>query len=290
MEESIYKKNSKNSGSTQGIPSHIDTLNETNNQIQFTGIVINYNEGDYLKDCLKSLVFCKQLIVFDLGSTDASLEIAKEYGAEIIHHERVPIVEQVRNEAMVYVRNDWVILADPDEVFPANITDELRSIIDKDPKLGSINLPLQYYFKNKPLCFTVWGKNRTKKAVLHKKRNRLSSNVHRGIRLLEGYNNVELPFRPEYIIKHYWIDSYHQLIEKHWRYIRREGEARYQAGERFSWGRWRREPVAAFKRNLFDYEGIHGGLLGIFLSGFYSGYIAMSLLSLWRYQKVLNLK
>jgi glycosyltransferase involved in cell wall biosynthesis len=263
---------------------------KTKNQIQFTGIVINYNEGGYLQDCLNSLIFCNQLIVLDLGSTDDSLEIAKKYGAEIIHHERVPIVEQVRNEAIVYARNDWIVLADPDEVFPADATNELRSIIDKDPDLGSINLPLQYYFKNRPLCFTVWGKNRTKKAVLHKKRNIFNSNVHRGIQLLEGYNSADLPCRPEYIIRHYWIDSYHQLIEKHWRYIRREGEARYRAGERFSWDRWRKEPVTAFKINLFDYEGIHGGLLGIFLSGFYSWYIAMSLLSLRRYQNILKIK
>jgi glycosyltransferase involved in cell wall biosynthesis len=290
MVENIYKQTSKKSGSIQGISPRINALKETNNQIQFTGIIVNYNEGDYLQDCLKSLVFCNQLIVFDLGSTDASTDIAKQYGAEIIHHERVPIVEQIRNEAIDYARNDWIVLADPDEVFPANVTDQLRSKIYEDPKLGSIILPLQYYFKNRPLYFTVWGKNRTKKAVLHKNRNSFSSNVHRGIRLLEGYNSADLPSKPEYTIQHYWIDSCHQLIEKHWRYIRREGEARYQAGERFSWDRWMREPLSAFKRNLFDYKGIRGGLLGIFLSGFYSWYIAMSLLSLRRYQKLLKLK
>ena len=261
-----------------------------NNRTQFTGIVVNYNEGDYLQGCLNSLVFCNDLIVFDLGSSDDSLEIAKKHGAEIIQHERVPIVEQIRNKAIAYANNDWIVLADPDEVFPGNLAAQLQSMIDEDPKLGSINLPLQYYFKNRPLCFTVWGTNRTKKAVLHKKRNHFSSNVHRGIHLLEGYNFAELPHRPEYIIKHYWTDSYHQLFEKHWRYIRREGEAKYHSGERFSWGRLRREPVSALKRNLFDYKGIRGGLLGIFLSGFYSWYIAMSLLSLRRYQNVLKLK
>jgi len=230
------------------------------------------------------------LIVIDLGSTDASVEIAKQYGAEIIHHERVPIVEQIWDEAVSYARNDWIVLADPDEVFPANVADQLQALIDKDPKLGLINIPLQYYFKNRPLCYTVWGMKRARRSLLHKKRNRFSPNVHRGIQLLEGYNRVELPWKPDCIIKHYWIDSFYQLFEKHWRYIKREGESRYHVGERFSWRRWTRDTIVALRLNLFDYDGIRGGFLGIFLSGFYSWYVAMSLLSLRRYQNVSRLK
>lgn len=284
MEENIYKKTSENSGSIQRVPSYINSIKKTNNQVQFTGIVVNYNEGHYLHNCLNSLMFCEQLILVDLGSTDTSIEIAKQYNAEIVYHKRVPIVEQVRDKAISYADNDWIVLVDPDEVFPGHVADYLRSIIVKDPNLGSINFPWQFYFKKRPLYFTVWGMNRTKKAMLHKKRNRFSPNVHRGIQLLEGYNTVELPWSADYTIKHYWIDSYHQLIEKHWRYIKREGESRYRTGERFSWSKFKSETINILKRNLFDYNGISGGHLGIFLSGFYSLYIAMSLLSLRRYQ------
>ena len=81
-------------------------MNITNSEIQFTGIVVTYNEDKYLNECLKYLSFCEQLIVMDLGSTDHSVEIAKTYGAIIVQHERVPIVEQVRTKALEY-SNDY---------------------------------------------------------------------------------------------------------------------------------------------------------------------------------------
>jgi len=261
---------------------------DLNQEINFTGIVVTYNEEKYLRECLKSLAFCEQLLVIDLGSNDGSTDIAKQCGAEIIHHERVPIVEEIRDEATGYAKNDWIIYLDPDEIFPLDLEDDLKLLIRNDSSLGLVKIPWQFYFKGKPLNFTIWGMKKAKDVVVRKDRSRFSSNVHRGIRLLEGYNSVILPRKSACYIKHYWIDSYHQLFEKHWRYIKAEGESRYQAGERFSWLRWMKGTIAALKYNLFDYSGMRGGLLGIFLSTFYAWYICMSLLSLRRYQKLVE--
>ena len=104
MAENTYDKPSK-----RAVTAHENSGQCSNSavkaphQVQFTGIVVNYNEGHYLRGCLNSLMFCRQLLVIDLGSNDASIEIAEHYGAEIIHHKRMPIVEQIRDEAMKYV-------------------------------------------------------------------------------------------------------------------------------------------------------------------------------------------
>ena len=287
MAENTYGNTFKGRAGFRGPASYIPSAKD-NNPIQFTGIVVSYNEGEYLRNCLRSLAFCEELIVIDLGSADDSVEIAKTYNARVIPHQRVPVVEEIRNEAINYSKNDWIILADPDEVFPADIADKLKALIMKDSKLGLINVPLQYYFKKRPLYFTVWGTKRSRQSVLHRRRNRFNPDVHRGIQLMEGYHCAEMPRRPDQMIKHYWIGSFRQLFGKHWRYINREGESRYRVGERFSWRRWARETINALRLNLFAYDGIRGGLLGVFLSGFYSWYIAMSLLSLRHYQKVLR--
>ena len=89
--------------------------------IKFTGIVVTYNEENHLKECLTSLMFCDQLIVVDLGSTDRSIEISKQCGAEIKHEKLVPIVEQIKERVVGFSRNDWIIFIDPDEVFPLDI-------------------------------------------------------------------------------------------------------------------------------------------------------------------------
>ncbi|MBD2039814.1 glycosyltransferase [Microcoleus sp. FACHB-672] len=254
-------------------------------KIQFTGIAVTYNEARRLRDCLNSLRFCEQLIVVDLGSTDASVEIAQQCGAEVVHHERVPIVEHIREKAVTYARNDWVIFLDPDEVLPAKVEDELRWLITQQPNLGLINLPRQFYFKNNPLNFTIWGKEQLKQAVLHKHRSKFSVYVHQPVQIINGYISTTLPRQPNYYLKHYWVDSYRQMFEKHWRYIKLEGKSRYERGERFYWHSWFKSIGSALIHNLFTYNGIRGGLLGIFLSFFYAWYVAMSVLSLRQYQK-----
>ncbi|NOZ71576.1 MAG: glycosyltransferase [Chloroflexi bacterium] len=255
--------------------------------VQFTGIVVTYNEARRLRECLNSLAFCDQLIVVDLGSTDSSVEIAKEYGAEIFQHDRVQVVEDIHEKAASWASHDWIIFLDPDEVLPQGIERDLERLIANHPCLGVVDVPWQFYFKGKPVLSTVWGQSfKYKAAVRHRERVMFSTKVHRGYTLRPGYERIKLPRKTEgYYIKHYWVDSFSQMFAKHWRYIQREGEARYQSGERFWWRRWVRETWQALRQNLFDYGGLKGGFTGIFLSFFYAWYINMSLLSLWRYQR-----
>jgi hypothetical protein len=95
---------------------------------------------------------------------------------------------------------------------------------------------------------------------------------------------AEVPANPGSFICHYWIDSYGQLLKKHWRYIGKEGEARFARGQRFSLRNSMNEIFHALKFNLIDCHGLCGGFLGIFLSLFYGCYVTMSVGSLLKYQ------
>jgi len=254
-------------------------------QMPFTAFVVTFNERRHLRECLNSLIGCNQLVVIDLGSSDGSLDIALESGAEVIYHRRAPIVEQVRKETVAYARNDWVIFLDPDEIFPAAAIPDLLSTIAATPSLGMIKLPWQFYFKGKPLHCTIWGRDNVKSAVVHKERVSFLGAVHRGLSILPGYSVFEYPREYRYFIRHYWVDSYKDLFEKHLRYLKEEGRARLFQGERFSFHKLIREPLSALKYNLFNYQGLRGGVLGVFLSFFYASYIFLSLCSLWKYQR-----
>ena len=55
------------------------------NEIEIGAVVIGRNEGDRLHRCLRSMAGKVERIVYvDSGSTDGSLEMAREQGAEII--------------------------------------------------------------------------------------------------------------------------------------------------------------------------------------------------------------
>ena len=253
--------------------------------IPFTAIVVTYNEETHLRDCLKSLSFCEKQIIIDLGSSDSSIKIAKQFGAEVIHHKRVPIVERILEESKQFAETDWIIFLDPDEIFPPNIEAHLQSMISGNSNIGLIKIPWRFYFKGNPVTCTVWGLEKAKGVVVHKDRMKFNPTVHQGYDLLLGYRMETLKCRPRCFIKHYWADSYRHLFKKHWRYIKHEGEARHIAGQRFSWTKYVMETLVTLKYNLIDYGGISGGGIGVFLSFFYTWYINMSLLSLYCYQK-----
>lgn len=236
--------------------------------------------------CLDSLAFCNEIIVVDLESEDDSQVIAERYGAKVIKLPRVPIVEKVREQALSYAGNRWVVLLDPDEIFPVERIEEIKQLILNLPEAGLIKVPMRNYFKGKPLFTTPWGMRNTANRIVNRDRVVIRPIVHNPIIVREGYREITLEYRgEESVIKHYWVDSYSQMFEKHYRYLKHEGESRYKRGERFSWMEWYRGSLRASKRSLIKCNGIRGGVTGILLSIFYTLYISISLLSLRAYEK-----
>ncbi len=253
--------------------------------VEFSGIVVAFNEATRLPACLESLSFCAERIVFDLGSTDDTVNVARRAGARVISHPRVLVVEEIRAKAVEAAENDWIVFLDPDEVFPRHRVDELRRRIAHDQSLAIIAIPRQFYFKNRPLTVTIWGTAYPVSRVIHRRRTELPLRVHALPVPFTEYREAVLPAdQIADCIQHYWIDSYRQLFSKHWRYIRKEGEARYWRGERFNVHRARTEVWRGVRMNLADFHGARGGFVGVFLSLFYGLYVGGTHISLGLYQ------
>lgn len=258
--------------------------------IKFTGIVVVYNEDSMLKKSLKSLSFCEDIIVVDLGSEDQSVDIARECNARIVFHDHVPTAPEARKFGAKHALTDWIVFLDPDEVFPSHIYDCLCATIEKNPKVGQVKVPWKFFFKEEPLEGTRWGGEKYKGHVLSRSRCWIgppqNKYAHKDVSLKPGYEYVKLPWKKENAIKHYWFDSFYSLYEKHARYVQNEGEVRYERGERFpGWMRWFLKIISAFKGCYVHHDGWREGARGLFLSAFWSWYQGASLLSLRKYQR-----
>lgn len=254
----------------------------------FSAVIVTYNEIRRLRECLESLSFCDEIVVVDLGSADGCPELAMEYGATVYKHERVPVVELVRETAFSFASHDWIVHIDPDEVFPVERVPEITKLAT-DSHTALIRLPRSFYFRGKPLKGTVWGGNNSRQAVYHRGRIFISKEVHVPTKAKDSFREENLVGSKNGSIRHYWMDSFSQLLEKHRRYLRQEGRAKYEAGERFSYYLFIRETLRAFHRSLFICRGWSDNFTGIFLSFFYAWYISMSYLSLRRFEIELNI-
>jgi glycosyltransferase involved in cell wall biosynthesis len=254
-------------------------------EIRFSGIVVCFNEASRLRQCLAALSFCDQILLVDLGSTDGCVEIGREMGVEVVQHERVPYGQVAQIAVMPRCRNEWVLGVDPDEVLPARTAEALRAAIAANPDAAMFTMNFQYYFRGKPLRGTRWSLIR-KPLGLHKGRAHINTNVHMGFVLNSGFRSLDIPDRGlEMRIQHYWCDTYSQLFEKHNRYLKHEGKARYDNGDRFSWDSALWESLRSIKNNLIKDRGIFCGFDGIFLSFFHAWYVFNSHLSLRRYER-----
>jgi len=98
-------------------------------RVPVAAIVLTFNEERNIRECLASLVgWVEQLFVVDSGSTDATVAIAREMGAEILVHGFEHYGAQ-RNWALdnCPVRAPWVLNIDADE----RVTPEMRASIER---------------------------------------------------------------------------------------------------------------------------------------------------------------
>jgi glycosyltransferase involved in cell wall biosynthesis len=95
---------------------------------QLSAIVITKNEAANIGACLDSLAFCDERIVVDCGSTDATVEIAREKGARTEFHEWQGYGPQ-KNHALSLATGTWVLSLDADERVTPELATAIKSAI-----------------------------------------------------------------------------------------------------------------------------------------------------------------
>ncbi len=87
------------------------------------------DEQEMLPGCLASLKDAvDEMIVVDTGSTDATVEIARSFGAKVIFHEWSGSFAEARNVSLDAAGGDWLLVLDADEVLVAEDASLLRSL------------------------------------------------------------------------------------------------------------------------------------------------------------------
>lgn len=242
-----------------------------------TAIVIFRNERALLEPCLSALGWCDELIAIDMESSDGSLELAKRFTDKVYRVPRHPIAEPTRVAAARLASNDWILLIDPDEIIPRQLVPQIRRTLSHNPHAGALRLPTRYYFKRKMLTGTVWGHLIFKRQLIHRERCALLPYCNRITELNSGEHDVRVDADAAAHVRHYWSDSYRDLLHKHFRrYPHLEAKAMAAGGRRFSlrWGVG--FPLREFKRCLKDFDGWRMGVRGFLLTGIYVGYVTAS--------------
>ena len=91
-------------------------LPDPNRKPRLSVCMIVKNEERFLGQCLASVKdIADELIVIDTGSTDRTVEIAREHGAQVGHFEWCNDFAAARNASIAPATGDWILFLDADE-------------------------------------------------------------------------------------------------------------------------------------------------------------------------------
>ncbi len=97
------------------------TVLQNNSQPLLSLCMIVKNEADNLPRCLSSAKpYVNQIIVVDTGSTDHTIEIAQQYGAQVSHFTWCNDFAAARNFSLSQATGDWILVLDADEELVVN--------------------------------------------------------------------------------------------------------------------------------------------------------------------------
>lgn len=113
-----------------------------------SAIVITENNAATLERCLSSLHWVDELVVFDRGSTDATLGIARGFTDKVLFHPSRNL-NVVRRDALSIGKCDWLLLVEPDEWVEEMLRHEIDGVMLNTPShLNGFTIPRQLRFQN----------------------------------------------------------------------------------------------------------------------------------------------
>lgn len=120
-----------------------------------SAIVITYNEEKNISDCLKSLSFCKEIILVDSFSQDKTIEICKNFNKVYVFQKQWAGFSADKNFALQKAVNEWIFWLDADE----RVSEELKAEIIKATAtndFAAFSIPRKNIFLNKWLKYGGW--------------------------------------------------------------------------------------------------------------------------------------
>jgi glycosyltransferase involved in cell wall biosynthesis len=101
--------------------------------VEVAVIIAVRNEAANIAKCLRSVAPAREVFVVDSGSTDGTVEIAREAGAEVVQFVYTGGYPKKRQWAIetLPIVSDWLLMVDADEEIPGQLWHEIASAVSR---------------------------------------------------------------------------------------------------------------------------------------------------------------
>lgn len=193
--------------------------------------IVCRNEADKLPACLESVGWADEIIVLDLQSSDDSAGVARRHGARVISHERVPVVEEVRNVVADAATGEWVLAMDPDERVTPGLREELLRLRHRND-IDVVAIPFMNYDLGYPAAHPMHRYD--PKPRFYRRASVRWPEVPNALPSVTPDRRLDLPARDDLVMIHDRNRTVAEAIERALRYAPAEAQAMVDRGQVFT--------------------------------------------------------
>lgn len=227
---------------------------------KFSAVVVARDEAAQIADCLTPLLrVADEVLLADSGSEDATVAIARQLGARVIH---LPWqgYAQTKNQANEQATHDWILSIDADEVLSGQLEQTLLEWQPQAHTVYALDRITNYcgrWVKHSG-WYPDWKPRLFNRKAIHWK----GAHVHERLYLPKGYKIVRLSGK----LYHYSYRDEQEHLSRIEHYARLSALQMLEDGRKASVWKLLLSPPARFLRTLILKGGILDGALGLKLS------------------------
>lgn len=226
-----------------------------------TAIILTYNEAEHIQDCIQSVQFADDVLVFDSYSTDNTIELANACGATVLQRKFDHYAGQ-RNAALDAVKDraNWVLFVDADERVTPELINEIQQKIEL-PDYAGWGIPRHNYIFGKLTKGAGWFPDYQIRLLrvghAHYDPDR---QVHEVVILDGDEGKLENP------LIHYNYRDFAHFVSKQQRYVAYDAQILFEQGIHPKFRNFILQPLRQFYWRFITLNGYRDGLHGLRLS------------------------
>jgi glycosyltransferase involved in cell wall biosynthesis len=212
-----------------------------------------------------------------MESSDATAEIAREFGARVVSHPQVGYADPARNFGMEQATSEWVLMVDADERVPPALARELRRLAESG-EFDLVEVPRKNLWLGRWLEHGGEWPNEQRRFF---RKGTISWPAHVHSRPEPGGRMLTLPARQELALVHDWVGGIDDFLRRLSTYSALEADRLAVSQHGFRRRHVVVQPLREFWQRFVLGEGHRDGFDGLVVALAFAAYRLFALLQHW---------
>lgn len=220
--------------------------------------IVTLNEEKNIKRAISSCVWAAEVIIYDSGSTDLTVDIAQKMGAKVIKGEWLGFGPSKRYLSEK-TANDWIFSLDADEEVSEQLAAEIKALYQDLDQSAAYRTPRISFYLRRWIKFGGWYPDY--QVRLFNKKTAMWNNeiVHEKIEAKKYLNLASN-------LNHYVFKNIEHQIQTNNRYSSLLAEKMFQQGKSFSYFHFLTKPIVKFFECYIYKMGFLDGYAGFVIA------------------------